>query len=94
MRVNTSAISPEAIFFGYWRAFLGGRKTKAQPTLELLFCLNLLGIDDQHQVYVLPRGNRLLATGEVGGGGYDLNDGQKSSWHHGISRRARKAESG
>lgn len=46
--------------------------------------MNLLGIDDQHQVYVLPRGNRLLATGEVGGGGYDLNDGQKkllASWY-------------
>ncbi|MED1919450.1 DUF3883 domain-containing protein [Bacillus thuringiensis] len=61
---------------------MGGRKTKAQPTMELLFHLKLLGIDGQYQVYVMPRGKRL--SGLVNDCNYELSDHQKqllSSWY-------------
>jgi hypothetical protein len=63
-------------------SFLGGRKTKAQSVLDLLLRLKLLGEEDGHQMFVLPRGNRLSAS--TVNGNYELNDLQRkliTSWY-------------
>lgn len=63
-------------------AFLGGRKTKAQSTMELLFHLKLLEVDGQHLVQVMPRGNRLSSLGN--NDNYEINEHQKkllTSWY-------------
>ncbi|MEK3785410.1 DUF3883 domain-containing protein [Paenibacillus sp. FSL K6-1230] len=63
-------------------SFLGGRKTKAQTVLELLLHLKLIGIDEEHLVFVLPRGKRLTSFGDESG--YDLSDKAKkllTSWY-------------
>ncbi|MGQ7890629.1 DUF3883 domain-containing protein [Paenibacillus sp. WC2504] len=63
-------------------SFLGGRKTKAQLVLDLLLQLKLLGMVERHQVFVLPRGNRLSESGVENS--YELNAKQKkliTSWY-------------
>ena len=72
-------------------SFLGGRKTKSQPVLELLLRLKLLGINDEHQMFVMPRGIDLSESGEEGG--YELNLKQRmlmTSWYVSVAGEVSK----
>lgn len=57
-------------------AFIGGRKTKAVPLIEMLGKLCLIERDERHQMVLTSRGIRLLACGYQGC--YDLNEEQKT----------------